>query len=116
MCGGARMKIAVVGDHETTLGFSLAGVKLIMSVQNAEETINAVDYFLSYHDVGVILLQDRMARPVRAYLANKMLKKNVYPIILEIEGITGPDESADVSKTDIPRNDTDPGTRRSGYG
>ncbi len=116
MCRGAHMKIAVVGDHETTLGFSLAGVKLSMPVQNAEETIKAVDYFLSYSGVGIILLQDSMARQVRAYLADKMLKKNVYPIILEIEGITGPDKSADASKTDKTHTDTDPGTRRSAYG
>ncbi len=110
------MKIAVVGDHDMILGFLLAGVKLTRTVGNAKETIDAVEYFLGLQNVGIILLQAGMASSVRAYLAGKIHKKNVYPIILEIEGIAGRDKPYKESKKFVPGSDADSGIRRSGHG
>ena len=109
------MKIAVVGDHDMILGFLLAGVKLTRSAGNAKETIEALEYFLGLQNVGIIILQASMASLVRTYLTGKIHKKNVYPVILEIEGISGPDKPYNVSKEFVPGSGTDSAIRRSGH-
>jgi vacuolar-type H+-ATPase subunit F/Vma7 len=110
------MKIAIVGDHDMILGFLLTGVKLTRTVRNAEETIDALEYFLGLQNVGIILLQARMASMVRAYLAGKIHRKNLYPVILEIEDRSHPADMEKVSMKFMTGTETDPGMGRSDHG
>jgi len=89
------MKVAVVGDRLTVLGFSLAGVRLNHIVQNAQQAEKAIHELLADNNVGVILVSDRFGKEMVPFLAEFRRHKRVYPVIIEIPGPDGPHNKGD---------------------
>ena len=81
--------MAVVGDMETVTGFSLVGVKHVHVHEGKEETISKINSFLSSEDIGLILLTYSVAGELGRELEEKLKKKGILPVVLQIPDRTG---------------------------
>ncbi|MFO7889231.1 MAG: V-type ATP synthase subunit F [bacterium] len=89
------MKFYVIGDAETVLGFSLAGIEGKV-VANKEETREALNKAFNIEGIGIIIITERTAQTIRQQVDQHILKKS-FPLIIEIPDRHGPVEG----KSDI---------------
>jgi len=80
------MKIAVLGDRDTALGFKLAGVHEVYSFEDTplemERLKNKLKELVERGDVGIILITERFAQRVE-------LPDVTVPIILQVPDKSG---------------------------
>jgi V/A-type H+-transporting ATPase subunit F len=76
--------IAVIGDKDTTLGFAMAGIKQLYSIETGQEAKKAVESCLSNPDIGIVIITERLADNIREEIDKLKLDKTLYPIIIEI--------------------------------
>ena len=84
------MTFYVIGDKETVLGFSLAGVDGEI-VTSPEETKKALERAFQKEGLGIIIIPERVARDVRP-LVDRYVYKTTFPLIIEIPDRLGPME------------------------
>lgn len=82
------MKIIVIADEDTVLGFSLAGVQG-MIVKTEEEIRKAFEHVTRQENVGILLLTERIAQSIRAAVDTWILQGG-QPLIVEIPDSHGP--------------------------
>ena len=82
------MKYFVIGDEETVLGFSLAGVDGIV-VHDAASARGALDETMEREDIGIIIITERIATMIREEV-NAYFYHSPYPLIVEIPDRLGP--------------------------
>jgi len=82
------LKFYVIGDADTVLGFSLAGVDGRI-VNTQEETSTALKEAFEKKDLGVIVITERAAQQVR-YEVDQYIYKTTFPLIIEIPDRKGP--------------------------
>ena len=82
------MKIAVIADEETVLGFSLAGVQGI-PVTTREETFRAFEQTTQADDMGILLMTERVAQLIRDTV-DKWIIGGGRPLVVEIPDSQGP--------------------------
>ncbi len=82
------MKFFVIGDADTVLGFSLAGVDGEI-VNSPEETSEALKRAFTQEDLGVIEITERAAQNVRQQV-DQYIYKTTFPLIIEIPDREGP--------------------------
>lgn len=82
------MKIFVIGDEYTVLGFSLAGING-KHVRTREEALDALEHAISDGEIGIVLVSEDVARMVREEIDAKLFGLR-FPLILEVPGIKGP--------------------------
>lgn len=82
------MKYYVIGDADTVLGFSLAGVDGEV-VDSPEETSEALKNAFQKEDLGVIVITERAAQKVR-HEVDRYIYKTTFPLIIEIPDREGP--------------------------
>ena len=82
------MKIFLIGDETTVLGYSLAGIHGVV-VNNAEEAAEALETATQDPDMGIVLITQRMAAEVQPVVDEAKLKMAT-PIVLEIPDRSGP--------------------------
>ena len=97
------MKFAIIGDKQMVIGFSLAGVKKSKIVKTSEEVKVAIEECIQDTDVGVLIIQDSFAEKSRVIMDKLQERKEVYPIIMEIPGKSGPIEKEDIIDSLIRR-------------
>ena len=83
------MKFFLVGDKDTVLGFSLAGVEGVAAESEAE-VLAALRRAAQRSDIGIFLITERLAGQVRPFLDKMMLRKKGGALILEIPDRLGP--------------------------
>ncbi|WP_461867102.1 V-type ATP synthase subunit F [Thermococcus sp.] len=80
------MKIVVMGDKDTVLGFKLAGVHETYAFGendlDTERAKNKINELIDKQDVGIILITERLARRIEVPTVT-------FPIILQIPDKTG---------------------------
>ncbi|ANF22317.1 V-type ATP synthase subunit F [Thermococcus sp. CX2] len=80
------MKIAVLGDRDTALGFKLAGAHEVYSFEDTplemERLRNKLNELIERGDVGIILITERFAQKVE-------LSEVTFPIILQVPDKSG---------------------------
>ncbi|WP_297063019.1 V-type ATP synthase subunit F [Thermococcus sp.] len=80
------MKIAVLGDRDTALGFKLAGVHEVYSFEDSpldmERLKNKLNELIERGDVGIILITERFAQRIE-------LPDVTIPIILQVPDKSG---------------------------
>lgn len=86
------MKVAVLGDTDTVIGFSLAGIK-IKKVADKKNVKNKIEEFIKKGDIGLIIITESLAEEIRSEIDE--LRKKLYPIIVEIPDKKGPMERKD---------------------
>lgn len=83
------MKFFLVGDKETVLGFSLAGVEGV-AAESDSEVLAALQQAARRSDIGIFLITERLAERVRPFLDKMLLRKKKCTLILEIPDRLGP--------------------------
>lgn len=81
------MKYFVIGDEDTVLGFGLSGVQGKV-VKDAEEADLAFTETLSSHDIGIIIITERVAEMIRHKVDAYMFSEQ-FPLLVEIPDRNG---------------------------
>jgi len=89
------MKVGVIADEYTVVGFALLGVKDTKIADTQEQTETCLDEFLCNPEIGVIIIMDYLAEEIRSTVSRIQNEKKAYPIIIEISGKDGPVERED---------------------
>ena len=82
------MKFFVIGDSDTVLGFSLAGIDGQV-VETPEESSAALKEAFQKEDMGVIVITERVAGQIR-HEVDQFIYKTTFPLIIEIPDRHGP--------------------------
>jgi len=82
------MKFFIIGDPDTVLGFSLAGIDGQV-VETPEETSAALKMAFQKEDLGVIAITERAANKIRREV-DQYIYKTSFPLIIEIPDREGP--------------------------
>lgn len=82
-------KIVVIGDTETVIGFSLAGVRHAYVHVSKEETLSKLKGFLTEKDMGLLLITYRIIEDLGEDFKLLMRTKGVLPVVLAIPDKTG---------------------------
>ncbi len=89
------MKIFLIGDETTVLGYSLAGVRGVV-VNSAEEAADALKTASQDPDMGIVLITQRIAAEIQP-LVDEAKLKTATPIVLEIPDRGGPVEDKEAA-------------------
>ena len=76
------MKFYLIGDEDARLGFGMVGVEGVLA-RSAEEAGQALTQVLDNPDVGIILINERIAELIREQVDQFVFKRE-FPLILEI--------------------------------
>jgi vacuolar-type H+-ATPase subunit F/Vma7 len=80
------MKIAVIGDRHMVRGFALAGIKEGTIAESPQETLSALEHYLSLSDIGIIILWERLAADIQPFLMGLLDGNRIYPMIVTVPG------------------------------
>jgi len=94
------MKLFLIGDEFTVLGYSLVGI-LGIAVSSKEEAADALKQATQDPEVGVVLITQPVASEIQPQLDQVKLRMTT-PIVLEIPDRKGPVEDRE-SALDIVR-------------
>ncbi|ADG13119.1 V-type ATP synthase subunit F [Methanocaldococcus infernus] len=83
------MRIGVIGDRETAIGFRLAGLKDVYEVKDKEDAIKALKTLAENKDIAFIIITERLAEEIRENM------KNINKVIVEI-----PDKNGKLARED----------------
>lgn len=78
------MKVHVIGDQDTVLGFRLNGVEGRI-VTRAEEARRALDAALQDDDIGLLLVTRRWCERMRTRI-DRLRMQRLHPVVVEIPG------------------------------
>lgn len=81
------MKIKVIGDEFTCLGFTLSGVS-VTPVEGEDSVAKEFEKALSDNDVGIILVTENEADLIRDKI-NKQKTEGELPLVVEIPSRSG---------------------------
>ena len=82
------MSFLVIGDEETVLGFSLAGIEGTVA-RNSEEARTALEDALSEKEADIIIITERIARDLGGLVISQQMSGRK-PLIIEIPDRHGP--------------------------
>ncbi len=85
------MRISVIADFDTVVGFRLAGVKQGYVVESPEEALQRLREVVREEDVGLVIITERLMDKIRSE-AEKLLEKRSFPLLVEIPDKAGPIE------------------------
>ncbi len=81
------MKIKVIGDEFTCLGFSLSGISTV-TAESENSVAEEFEKALGDDDVGIILVTENEADLIRDKI-NRQKTEGVIPLVVEIPSRTG---------------------------
>ena len=82
------MRLYVIGDRETVLGFGLVGVEGSV-VTGAEEASGALSDAVAKKGLGVVLITERVAATIRDAVDARLYSFG-FPLVLQIPDAQGP--------------------------
>jgi vacuolar-type H+-ATPase subunit F/Vma7 len=80
------MKIAVIGDRLMVRGFTLAGIKEGTIAESSQNTLAALEHYLSLPDIGIIILWEHLAAEIQPFLMELLDGNRMYPMIVTVPG------------------------------
>lgn len=95
------MKIFVIGDEYTVLGYRLAGIQGTV-VHNQQEATDAMNKALGDPEIGIILITQRTASGIRAIVDSAKIEMAT-PVVLEIPDRKGPMEDRESTMDVVQR-------------
>ena len=95
------MKVFVIGDETTILGYKLAGIPGAI-VNNQEEAADALKAATQDPDMGIILITQRLAAEIQSLVDETKLKMAT-PVVLEIPDRDGPIEGRESALAIVQR-------------
>lgn len=75
------MKVAVLGDRHTVLGFALAGVE---GKEPGDRPRKILDEFMEREDLGILIITSEIAKTLRKDISRWKYQKH-FPIVVEIQ-------------------------------
>jgi V/A-type H+-transporting ATPase subunit F len=81
------MQVFVIADHTTCLAFALGGITT-RAVKGREKTVAALQSAVKNHDIGLVLITEKLAALVRPEV-EKILYSMRRPLIVEIPDTSG---------------------------
>ncbi len=93
------MKIGVIGDSNTVLGFRLAGVRETRETEDPKEALEALRAFFRDKDTGLIIITERLADQLRSEI-ERLTRGVVTPLLVEI-----PDKEGAIERKVDPINE-----------
>jgi len=96
-----EMAIGLIGDIDTVIGFSLAGIKVTYTVPDNDReegwktAKEAVTDAMSRDDIGILIITVKIAEEIRKHIEREKIFKPLYPIIVEIPDKGGFPEGAE---------------------
>lgn len=93
------MKIGVIGDSNTVLGFRLTGVMETRETEDPKEAFEALKTFFRDKDMGLVIITERLADSLRTEI-DKLTKGVVTPLLVEI-----PDKEGAIERKVDPINE-----------
>jgi V/A-type H+/Na+-transporting ATPase subunit F len=82
------MEFFVIGDHDTVIGFSLAGING-RSVDNPQEGLLTLKEAVESDTIGIILITEAVAQEIRDEIEEIIITMDL-PLLVEIPNIDGP--------------------------
>lgn len=95
------MKLFIIGDEFTVLGYSLVGIRGIV-VSDREEAASALKEATQDPDVGILLVTQPVASEIQPLLDEVKLKMAM-PVVLEIPDRSGPIEGRESTLAIVQR-------------
>jgi V/A-type H+-transporting ATPase subunit F len=84
------LKIAVIADADTAMGFALTGIKDLYAVDNREDAKSALSEVMQNEDIGVVIITERYAHSLREDIRRWREDKPLYPLLVEVQDKKGP--------------------------
>ncbi len=84
------MQFYVIADEHTVTGFKLVGLEGEV-VESADEAREALEKAFASHDVGIIVITEKIAALLREEM-EEYIFGHTFPLIIEIPDRTGPME------------------------
>jgi V/A-type H+-transporting ATPase subunit F len=81
------MKIKVIGDEFSSLGFALSGIESV-AVNNKDEATGEFDKALEDKEVGIILITEKEADLIRDKVEKQKVEGEM-PLVVEIPASSG---------------------------
>lgn len=85
------MKLFVIGDDQTVLGYRLVGVEGRVA-EGSEEALAALRQAVENKEIGVVLITEKIAAGIRDEVEARLYGLG-FPLVLEVPDATGPDPS-----------------------
>ena len=82
------MEFFVIGDNDTVIGFSLAGISG-RSVDNPREGLLVLQEAVESDKIGIILITENVAQEIRSDIEEIIITMDL-PLLVEIPNIDGP--------------------------
>jgi V/A-type H+-transporting ATPase subunit F len=78
------LKIAVIADKDTALGFALTGIKDLYAVDNREDAKSALAAVMQDEKIGVVIITERYAHSLRDDITRLREDHPLYPLLVEV--------------------------------
>jgi V/A-type H+-transporting ATPase subunit F len=76
------MKVALIADFDTAIGFKLAGLKDVYVVTDGTQAEEVMNKLTKDSEIGIIIITESLANKIRQHI--KELYKKLTPIVVEI--------------------------------
>ncbi|WP_456475802.1 V-type ATP synthase subunit F [Candidatus Pyrohabitans sp.] len=86
------MKVSVIADYDTVVGFRLAGVREGYPVDSPEEALERLREIVKKDEVGLVIVTERLVDKIRGDV-DRLLEKRNFPLLVEI-----PDKKGAIEK------------------
>jgi V/A-type H+-transporting ATPase subunit F len=83
------LRVAVIADKDTSLGFALTGIKDLFAVETREEAKNALSEVMQNSEIGVVIITERYAHSLREDIVRWREEKPLYPLLVEVSDKKG---------------------------
>lgn len=83
------MRVSVIADKDTSLGFALTGIKDLYIVDTRKEAKSALADVMQNSEIGVVIITERYAHSLREEIARWREEKPLYPLIVEVSDKKG---------------------------
>lgn len=83
------MRVAVIADKDTALGFALTGIKDLYAAENREEAKSALAEVMQNPEIGVVIITERYAHSLREDIGRWREEKPLYPLLVEVSDKKG---------------------------
>jgi V/A-type H+-transporting ATPase subunit F len=83
------LKVAVIADKDTALGFALTGIKDIFAVDSRNDAKSALAEVMESNDIGIVIITERYAHSLREEIQRFREEKPLYPLLVEVSDKKG---------------------------
>lgn len=77
-------RIAVIGERPLTSGMEMAGIKYSFTATNQTETEDAIRKLLEKSDVGIVIINQKLAEMVKDRKLSKAMDSGILPIFVPV--------------------------------